>query len=123
MNMVMVYGTLKAGYGNHRLLEVCTFEGPAQIKGTLYDLGAFPALSLHGNTDVHGELYEVDDATLERLDYLEGHPRFYLRQKVETNNGPAWVYTMDHSHNLDLHATLKSGVWPAGVEDELEEEA
>lgn len=38
-------------------------------------------------TEIHGELYEVDDATLSRLDSLEGHPNWYERKPVEVKIG------------------------------------
>jgi len=109
--VVGVYGTLRKGYGNHRLLESSEFLGNAKLRGTMYSLGPFPAISVHGNTDLHLELYQVDAPTLRNLDGLEGHPHFYQRQKVETSGGPAWVYTMDHDDTLSLHKVVTSGDW------------
>ena len=109
--VVAVYGTLRRGYGNHRLLASSKYLGPAKTKGTMYSLGPFPAISLHGNTDVQLELYEVDQPTLQSLDHLEGHPRFYQRQKTNTSAGPAWIYTMDHDEQLSSHRVVVSGDW------------
>lgn len=109
--VVGVYGTLRKGYGNHRLLVNSKFLSEAKLRGTMYSLGPFPAVSLHGNTDLKLELYEVDEDTLQSLDYLEGHPNFYMRQKVETSEGPAWVYTMDHDDTLSLQGVVASGDW------------
>lgn len=48
---------------------------------------------------VSGELYEVDDLMFEVLDYLEGHPSFYTREKIHVlpENDPlspieCWAY-------------------------------
>lgn len=105
---VFVYGTLKRGHYNHRLLEESEFLGKSVIKGTMYNLGSFPALSLHGNTDIRGEVFAVDEPTMKRLDRLEGYPDFYDRQKVETSLGDAWVYTMDERDGAPV---VKSGEW------------
>lgn len=109
--VVAVYGTLKRGFGNHRLLEKSAFLKESKLKGTMYSLGPFPALSLHGNTDVHVEMYEIDEPTLQSLDRLEGHPSFYQRQKVHAGGLDAWVYTMDHDQELSNMPIVKSGNW------------
>jgi len=116
MNRVVVYGSLKRGFGNHRLLETAEFVGPCVFRGTMYSLGGFPAVSLHGDTQIVGELYDVDDATLSRLDGLEGfrghgERNWYEREKIETNKGPAWVYTQDADQQLSSYPIVKSGVW------------
>lgn len=51
-------------------------------------------------SQISGELYEVDDQTLDKLDALEGHPNWYKREQVEIcldNNFSqstvlAWIY-------------------------------
>jgi gamma-glutamylcyclotransferase (GGCT)/AIG2-like uncharacterized protein YtfP len=106
-----VYGSLKRGFGNNRLLQSATFVSPCTFKGTMYSMGGFPAVSLHGDTDIAGEIFEVDEATLHRCDQLEGHPDWYLRQKIETSSGPAWVYTQDADQQLSNLPIVKSGEW------------
>ena len=69
---MFVYGTLRSGYGNHRLLEGSILEGRGVIPGRLYVCG-LPYYKNEGTGDVHGELYRVTDETLRRLDALEGH--------------------------------------------------
>lgn len=64
----------------------------------MLDLGSFPGVvpgdAAEGKDGaVTGEVYEVSDETFRRLDRLEGHPRLYRRELVETEaNGPAWMY-------------------------------
>lgn len=84
MHLIFTYGTLKKGHGNHRLLESATYLGTAQSlpEFTMLHLGGFPGIVRGGETVIKGELYEVDDATLSRLDRLEGHPTFYERQPL-----------------------------------------
>lgn len=83
---LFVYGTLKRGYGNHHILEGSTYLGNYELEGsTLIDLGAYPGL-IPAEDDVHdvvlGELYEIDDDLLPRLDRLEGVPWLYTRERT-----------------------------------------
>lgn len=86
---VFVYGTLKKGFGNHRLLS----EFPLEKEGILedhiiYDAG-FPVAVPNEGTKVVGEVYDIGDCvqTLQNLDYLEGEGRMYIRTKVTLNDG------------------------------------
>jgi gamma-glutamylcyclotransferase (GGCT)/AIG2-like uncharacterized protein YtfP len=59
---------------------------------------------------IRGEVYEVDDAGLDALDDLEGHPRDYRRERarVELDSGEtvtAWLYF----HPAPEGALAKSG--------------
>jgi gamma-glutamylcyclotransferase (GGCT)/AIG2-like uncharacterized protein YtfP len=67
--------------------------GPAQIAGRLIDVGLYPGL-LQGDGQVTGEVYEVDDAHLARLDGVEGvvpgdrAESHYWREVVTVLSGP-----------------------------------
>lgn len=94
-----VYGTLKKGYVNHRLLEKSQFVGNGEIKGfSIYDLGPYPAIvdSKDAGEVVAGELYEIDEKTLVMLDRLEGEGFLYKRRQVNVLVGEseldAYVY-------------------------------
>ena len=90
----MAYGTLRQGYGNHRLLENSKFIGDA-LTVDKYKMTARGIPFVHKDDPVcqiTGEVYEVDDETLQELDYLEGHPRFYCREVIETTLGDSWIY-------------------------------
>ncbi len=94
---VFVYGTLLQGEPNHYILEHACFVREARTPAvfTLCDLGSFPALLADGSTAVLGEVYEVDAATLARLDRLEGHPRLYRRTPITLDDGePVEAYVM-----------------------------
>jgi len=78
---VFVYGTLRRGQRNFPLLATSKFIGDAE---TVEQFGMFTrdypfVTSLVQQTEIAGEIYEVDDKTLRRLDQLEGHPKFYQR--------------------------------------------
>lgn len=82
---VFVYGTLMQGFGNHRLIsgQGGRFVGEAVLAGyEMFSFGGFPGIRLTSREDslVRGEVWEIED--IAPLDYLEGHPRFYLRTSV-----------------------------------------
>ena len=110
---VAVYGTLKKGHGNHRLLEssYCIGEGftsdpyPLVIDNLPY------VIDRKGKGKrVHVEIYRVDASTLDRLDGLEGHPDWYQRKSIQVQlyaggTITAWVYmipdTRSQTHMKD----------------------
>ena len=69
------------------------FVGAAQVPGRLVDVGRYPGLLL-GEGQVTGEVYEVDDVHLARLDAVEdmvpGHRASsqYWREEVTVVSGP-----------------------------------
>jgi gamma-glutamylcyclotransferase (GGCT)/AIG2-like uncharacterized protein YtfP len=78
---VFVYGTLKSGYNNNRILtdgKATLVEENRIIDGyKLYDFG-FPVARVSEGDRIKGEVWELregDENTLRRLDGLEGHPQ------------------------------------------------
>lgn len=110
---VFVYGTLKTGYGNNRLmvadnailLDKDCFTAPGY---RLFSFGSFPGMAL-GESMVHGELWRVND--ISSFDRLEGHPHFYERQEIELlappeNDEPVYAYIHPFIEKLDdVHFT------------------
>lgn len=92
--LVAVYGTLKRGYGNHRLLSEATFIDTDVVMD--FDLafsgsvGSFPvAMRTDDGSKVVVEVFDIgdDDSILRRLDSLEGVPWMYTREEVVTADG------------------------------------
>lgn len=110
MNRIFVYGSLKKGFGNHRLLETARFLGETQVKGKMYSLGGYPGAKMDEEGTIFGELYEVDDSTKSRLDRLEGHPTFYKRIQVPCSLG-VLVETYHYCGRVDSKPLVESGVW------------
>jgi len=106
--LVAVYGTLKKGFGNHRLLKRADFIGEGVTKD-LYRLcvSGLPFLidgiSEEGN-NIEVEVYMCNPFEMMSLDALEGHPVFYERKMtpIVLSDGEtydAWVYFVkDNAH-------------------------
>lgn len=110
MNRIFVYGTLKKGFGNHSIISGSRWLGDTEVKGKIYNLGAFPGAKFDEDGIVKGELYEVNELTLGRLDRLEGHPSFYLRTKVPCNLGVI-VEAYHYCGKVNSKWLIESGVW------------
>jgi gamma-glutamylcyclotransferase (GGCT)/AIG2-like uncharacterized protein YtfP len=114
---VAVYGSLRKGQSNHRLLANSEFLGqttlPAVNSFRMVCLGAFPGL-VHDEkaaTPIVVEVYQVSSETFQRLDALEGYPGFYDRKKVPTRFKNAWIYFLPGSKGYDGHTPVPEGDW------------
>ena len=88
MTLVFVYGTLKRHGSNHRFLAGQQFVANARTAGghALYVLGDYPGMvkSMNGDDFVTGEIWQVDDTCLARLDELEGiNEGLYAREPIK----------------------------------------
>ncbi len=110
---VFVYGTLKRGCCNHKLLK--GFKGiEAQAPGIELHEGPGYPYAIRGEGTTFGELYYVDLNTLKELDALESHPDYYRREKTTVillpNNEPidAWIYLNNEAKRWPK---IKNGIW------------
>ena len=110
---VFVYGTLKNGFYNNKLLveRRATFRGEARtchpMRMVLGEYGIpylFDVQQQRGDAAIRGELWEVDDAGLDALDVLEG-----------VDEG---MYTRV---TLDVEVWWKKDATKSGVQEEEEE--
>lgn len=91
--LVAVYGTLKRGYGNNRLLSSSEFVCDDLVKGFLLNYsgspGSFPVAMPDENSSIKVEVWNIgdDESTLRSLDSLEGVPYMYERHTVQTEDG------------------------------------
>jgi gamma-glutamylaminecyclotransferase len=94
---VFVYGSLKRGFVNHRVLARARFLGAGVTAPcfAMVDLGPYPGV-VPGNFVVTGEVYSVAPTTLASLDRLEANGRVYQRRivPITLSRGPveAWIY-------------------------------
>lgn len=106
LNKVFVYGSLKRG-GNIRgsqMFKDAINVGQAQTTAgiySMYDLGAFPGVTLDGKHDINGEVLLIDDKTLADFDMIEGYPDFYDKTEVETTEGKAIMYYLPNDRITD----------------------
>jgi gamma-glutamylcyclotransferase (GGCT)/AIG2-like uncharacterized protein YtfP len=115
-HLVFVYGTLRrdcTGAMSVRFPD-SKFVADAEVRGSLYDLGSYPGLLLNeSNLSVIGEVYEVDDETLDKLDEFEASSN-YLRKQVEISLGDhrsmCWTYEPDREF-YSLRTLITSGDW------------
>lgn len=115
LTTIFVYGSLKRGYWNHDRcdLDKATYLGKALTVGRfdLYDLGAFPGITVGDTSQVAGEVYQVDRATFIPIDSMERGAGYQLTpvrvtigdKEIEAN---MWLYRYTLHGNL-----LKGGVW------------
>jgi gamma-glutamylaminecyclotransferase len=100
MVYLLVYGTLKKGYGNHGVLGRSKYINEAMTNSrefTMFD-GGFPyvsdGFSDKSNGSILGELYQVDDQQiLDNLDRLEGVPHLYVKREVDVTALDGQTYT------------------------------
>jgi gamma-glutamylcyclotransferase (GGCT)/AIG2-like uncharacterized protein YtfP len=114
--LVFVYGTLRRGGAGAMSVSFpgAKFIAAAEVCGSLYDLGAYPGLVLDGSdSPVTGEVYEVDDETLNELDEFEASSR-YRRKQVEISLGgrgrACWTYEPDPEF-YSPRTLIASGDW------------
>ena len=93
---VFVYGTLKKGGRNSRLLKDALYLGKAKtkLKWTMIGSGYHFPYVLEQNDNlgkrIQGEVYHVTTDELKRLDELEGVPSHYKKEKISV------VYDTDY---------------------------
>ena len=115
-HLVFVYGTLRRGGARAMSIRFpnSKFIADAKVNGHLYDLGAYPGLLLNESSSlVIGEVYEVDDEILNKLDDFEASSN-YWRKEVEISLGTHRRIGWTYEPNPEFYSLLKlitSGDW------------
>lgn len=114
-HQLAVYGTLKKGFPNHKsylweseYLGTCFVNNFALAKETSAN---YPFAFRFPERSILVEVYKVDDYTMAHTDQLEGvNTGYYAREVVDTNWGPAHIYTQ-----TSRTMSLKDRWYPKGV--------
>ncbi len=121
--LIFAYGTLRTNARNW-----ATYLAPRRGRAattapqfTMRCIGCtatgYPVVEAHGNTEIQGELFEVDASTLASIDDLEGHPTWYCREVQpvwlpDQTVVEAWIYLMPTGQYPDA-PIIESGNWLA----------
>lgn len=110
---MLVYGTLRKGFGNEHFLRNAHFLGSARIAGfKMYDLGFFPGAVRAKDGMIYGEVYSLSSREeIKAVDRLEGHPTFYKREEISTPLGKSWIYLLAHPKQYEHYRIVPNGVW------------
>lgn len=115
-HLVFVYGTLRSGGAGAMSIRFpnSKFIADAKVSGSLYDLGAYPGLlSNEPNSLVIGEVYEVDDEILNKLDDFEASSNYWRKQveiSLGTHSRLCWIYEPDPEF-YSPRTLITSGDW------------
>jgi gamma-glutamylcyclotransferase (GGCT)/AIG2-like uncharacterized protein YtfP len=115
-HLIFVYGTLRRGSARAMSISFpgSRFVAEAKVSGSLYDLGAYPGLILdESNSLVVGEVYEVDDEILKKLDDFESASHYWRKQvkiSLGTQSKKCWVYA-PNPEAFSRHTLITSGDW------------
>jgi gamma-glutamylcyclotransferase (GGCT)/AIG2-like uncharacterized protein YtfP len=122
MEKVFVYGTLMRERSNHQYyLEESIFLGIGSIQGyALYDLGSYPGIIPEESQCTKGEVFEVEEKTISRIDGLEGEGFLYTRGivKVEMDNGlveETYVYIWNSNVDIVKKVDFVNQPWRQNV--------
>jgi gamma-glutamylaminecyclotransferase len=112
---IFVYGTLQRGQRNHKALRGQQFLGAAQTlpRYRLYNCGQYPGLvdDPQSGISIQGEVWEVSDDVLCKIDDYEGVPTLYSRRPVLLQNRDPTVEA--YFYNGDISGLRDCGdCWP-----------
>jgi gamma-glutamylcyclotransferase (GGCT)/AIG2-like uncharacterized protein YtfP len=101
---VVVYGSLRAGMGNNRVIDGAKLLSTETVSlpFEMIDMGSYPGLIRSDEVnDIEVEVYEVNPQTYRRVEQLEGYPSFYNRELIETKVGAGDIYFLDKANGRD----------------------
>jgi len=112
---VFVYGTLRRGGSNHFRMEGGRWLGTASVRGRLYRVDWYPALTLDSEAGpVTGDLIEVAEDRLPLLDDYEGSEYRRVMAQVTNAGGEqvsAWLW--EWNEGSDGLQRIAGGDWLA----------
>ncbi|WP_338553238.1 gamma-glutamylcyclotransferase [Paenibacillus sp. KS-LC4] len=118
MPRLFVYGTLRKGGNNHHYMNgALLLSLHTVVKGTLVDSGkGFPGMLLEDGM-VFGELYDVSEETLARIDKLEEYfgpdvsTNLYNRVEVDVRTEQATMSAWTYIYNCEDYFHPRFSDW------------
>ena len=118
-HLVGVYGTLKRGESNHRIIEAAYCIGLGYVNGhKLVSYGNYPVMTPddeNPSRELPVELYAVTDAQLLAMDDLVVHPHYHERSKLTAMGAPVgadpWVYVVPKDRVREDAPIIEGGAW------------
>ncbi len=114
MQNVFVHGRLRRGGLNHGIVSSseCLGGGETAQQYALCVMNNKPLVTKRQSSTIKGEVYSVDDHTLQLIDRFEGHPHVNKRELVPVHleDGraiDAWIYF--HLQPLHDSKLIESG--------------
>lgn len=124
VKQILVYGSLRQGFQNHRILERggAEFIEKTRLPGfDLYGVGWYPGIrpNRDNKEGVVGELYKLPEGgdLMDNLDLYEGyvkdnHPgSLFIREEVTVNGEPTYVYVYNGKVGDGYAGKVPSGDW------------
>ena len=131
IDSMFVYGTLRKQEFRERVMDEISRESTdIAIRAKMYDIGAFPAITLEDGT-VSGELHRIKENPdyIETLDGIEGFENdvdgiikaqngefkkygkssMYLRVLINSGEGMCWTYVWNGT--VENYKAIQSGDW------------
>lgn len=113
---IFTYGSLMRGEFNNLMLDCgenkFISKGITKREFELYDMGSFPGIVTGGSNAIVGEVWDICQITLTRLDILESHPDFYKRERIVLQGGEkVQTYILNKEHLDSFCKIIKSGDW------------
>jgi gamma-glutamylcyclotransferase (GGCT)/AIG2-like uncharacterized protein YtfP len=116
IDSMFVYGTLrKQECREHEMRKISLESKDIAIRATMYDIGAFPAITLEDGT-VHGEIHRIkpEPHSFDTVDCIENFNGYdesslYRRILINSSEGMCWTYVWNDT--VENYKTISSGDW------------
>lgn len=113
---LFTYGTRRtaSSAAARLLLERCQRVADGRVEGTLYEVGAYPALLLAGEDMIAGEVWRCPVEVLPALDAYEGTKEgLFRRAAVRVGKYGCWIYVAGPKlgPKLTQRVRINSGKW------------
>lgn len=111
---IFVYGSLKRGFSNHHRMECSEFICSTRTleKFAMFDLDQFPGVIKEKKVSyIHGEVYDLNANTLEKIDIYEGE--WYSREDVELEAGltALMYFLIKYPWDTESLRIVSEGIW------------